>query len=272
MISVIIPTYKNKEILLKNLKHNLRFLNSVEIIVINDDPKESLKDYLLKKKIILIENKKNLGFGQSVNLGVQKARNQFVMLLNTDVRLINNSYKSAIKFFIKDPSLFAVAFAQKEKNGDLVGKNEIYWQQGMIFHKKANNLIFGETAWAEGGACLIDRNKFVRLGGFDPIYYPFYWEDIDLSYRAKKAGYKIIFDPTIKVIHHHESTIGKYYPQFFIEKVAFRNQLLFIWKNINDPKKKLSHFLYLPYHLLRYIVTGKINYLLGFIEAVKKII
>jgi len=87
MISVIIPTYRNKKLLIDNLKHNLLYLKDCEIIVVNDDPGESLKNLIDSrrslprtpirggndrggrgndKKIILIENKKNLGFGQSI--------------------------------------------------------------------------------------------------------------------------------------------------------------------------------------------------------------
>ncbi|PJE58197.1 MAG: glycosyltransferase family 2 protein, partial [Candidatus Portnoybacteria bacterium CG10_big_fil_rev_8_21_14_0_10_36_7] len=45
------------------------------------------------------------------------------------------------------------------------------------------------------------------LNGFDELYSPFYWEDIDLSYRAWKTGYTVLFDPQVLVEHHHETTI-----------------------------------------------------------------
>lgn len=270
MISVIIPTYKNKAILLKNLRHNVSYLKDCEIIVVNDDPEESLKSNLKEfKNINLIENKKNLGFGTSVNRGIGRTKNKLVMLINSDVVLNNMSYQIAINHFKKNPTLFAVGFAQKEKDGTIVGKNQTYWQKGMFMHRRADDLFLGETAWAEGGACIIDREKFLKLDGFDPIYSPFYWEDIDLSFRAKKAGYQVIFDPKIQVEHHHESTIGKYFRKDDIQKIAFRNQLIFIWKNIAEPKQKLSHFLFLPYHLLRYTLVRNKEFLLGFIEAIR---
>ena len=52
---------------------------------------------------------------------------------------------------------------------------------------------------------------WLKLGGMDTLYSPFYWEDIDLSYRAWKSGYQILYDPNIIVEHHHESTIAKYF-------------------------------------------------------------
>ena len=64
----------------------------------------------------LVQNKTNVGFGKSINNGVVKATRDLILLLNDDVVLINDNYKNALKLFDKDPQLFAVSFAQKEKN------------------------------------------------------------------------------------------------------------------------------------------------------------
>ena len=269
MISVVIPAYKNHNEFLKKLKNNLSYLNNCEIIIVNDNPEKSLKQELKPfKNIILLENKKNLGFSQTINHGVAKAKEEYVMLLNDDVVLHDESFLAAVKYFKKDPQLFAVSFSQKEKDGSIVGKNVVYWKNGLFFHQKADNLTFGDNGWAEGGACIIDKQKFQKLGGFDPIYSPFYWEDIDLCYRAKKAGYKILFDPNIMVEHHHESTIGKYFSKDYVKTIAFRNQFLFIWKNIRGGKI-LSHFLFLPFNLVYYIFKREIAFIKGFFAAIK---
>ncbi len=265
-ISVIIPVYKNRELFIKNLRHNLKFLEGCEIIIVNDDPLKSLDNDLKDlRKVILLENKKNLGFGQSINEGVKQAHNNYIMLLNSDVVLKNNSYKIALEYFKENQTLFAVSFAQKEKNGAIVGKNKIYWNKGFLHHCQANNLAAGYNAWAEGGACIIDKEKFEKLGGFDPIYKPFYWEDIDLSYRAWKSGYQILFAPNILVEHHHESTIGRYFSKRYIEQIAYRNQLFFIWKNINNPILIKNHLLNL-FAYLRYP-----NFIVAFLKALIKI-
>jgi GT2 family glycosyltransferase len=269
MISVVIPTYKNQSEFLKKLKNNLPYLENCEIVIVNDNPEESLKHELKQfQNIILLENKKNLGFGQTVNRGVAKAKGELIMLLNDDVIFHNESFLNAIKYFKENPQLFAVSFAQKEKDGSIVGKNKTFWRNGLFFHQKADDLTFGDNDWAEGGACLVDKQKFQQLGGFDPIYSPFYWEDIDLSYRAKKAGYKIFFDPNITVDHHHESTIGKYFSKDYVKTIAFRNQFLFIWKNIHG-EKIVSHFLFLPFNLVYYIFKGEIAFVKGFFAAIK---
>ncbi len=266
-LSVVIPTYKNKNLLFENLNNNLPFLKDCEIIVVNDDPEESLKK--THPKLILLENQKNLGFWESVNRGVRKAKSEFVMLLNNDVKLLNDNYKIALKHFEKDKNLFAVSFAQKEKDNSIIGKNRIYWRAGMFYHAKVNNLTFGSNAWAEGGACIIDKEKFLALSGFDPLYSPFYWEDIDLSYRAYKRGWSVVFDPNIKVDHQHESTICKYFEKPMVKTIAYRNQFIFIWKNITDWSLFLSHLFFLPYNLIYFLLKGEREFLTGFFRAIK---
>lgn len=270
-ISVVIPVYKKIEEFKKNLKHNVKFLNNCEIIIVNDDPSESLAPHLADfKDITLIENKKNIGFGSTVNVGVKDAKYPFILLLNSDVVLENDNYKNALDHFT-DKTIFAVSFAQKEKNGEMVGKNKIFWKKGFFQHSKATDLVFGINGWAEGGSCLIDTSKFKNLHGFDPLYTPFYWEDIDLSYRAWLHGYKVLFDPSVIVQHHHESTIGSFFKKKAIDKIAFRNQLLFIWKNISDPLLLISHIFYLKLFILKSVLKGDFTFVTSYLQAVEKL-
>lgn len=258
MISVVIPVYKKVGMFLKNLKHNLPFMKDCEVIVVNDDPQESIKKQLDNSPILLIENKKNLGFGGAVNVGVKKARKRYVMLLNSDVILDDDSFRLALDHFKKNKKLFAVSFAQKEKGGSLVGKNTIFWKKGFIQHSAAADIKEGISAWAEGGACIIDKQKFSEFGGFDEIYSPFYWEDIDLSYRAWKSGYEILFDPKIVVEHFHESTIGSYFRPEVIKTISYRNQFIFMWKNISDRPLIWKHLLLLNLNLFLHLLKGDV--------------
>lgn len=271
MITVVIPAYKKTDLLVKNLKKNIAFLRNCEIIVVNDDPEASIKRDLKEFSIKLLENKQNLGFGGSINKGVERAKNKYVMLLNTDVVLHDNSFIKALQYFKKNHNLFAVSFAQEELDMSVVGKNKIYFKNGFFHHKKAGDLLPGKNAWAEGGACIIDREKFLRLGGFDLLYSPFYWEDIDVSYRAWKSGYEIFFTPQIKVEHHHESTIGSFFSKKTINTIAYRNQLIFIWKNITDLNLLILHILLFLPNMIYYLLKQDIIFLKSFLLALNKL-
>lgn len=254
----------------KNLHHNLKFLTDQQIIVINDDPTTSVAaKFKAFSDIKLIENSTNLGFGEAVNQGVNQTDGNYILLLNSDVILRNQSYLSAIKHFEQNPDIFAVSFAQLENEQKIVGKNRFYWAEGFFQHASAPNLSYGITGWAEGGSCLLDKQKFINLGGFDNIYSPFYWEDVDLSYRAWKNGYKVLFDPEILVEHHHQSTIRSYFDSIHIEKIAFRNQLLFIAKNIQDQDLVNDFKKHVYGYVLKNWLKGKWHVVIGFFAAQK---
>lgn len=271
MISVVIPVYKKTALFLRNLKHNIPFMQNCEVIVVNDDPQESIRKHLVSLSVILIENKRNFGFGGAVNVGVKKTSNRFVMLLNSDVALDNDSFKTALQHFKKNKDLFAVSFAQKEKDGSVVGKNIIFWKNGFLQHRAASDLKPGINAWAEGGACIFDKEKFNQLDGFDEIYSPFYWEDVDLSYRAWKRGFTVLFDPKIVVEHFHESTIGSYFSPKTIKAIAYRNQFLFVWKNITDRQLLWKHLLLLKPNLLIMFFKGNAQLTKGYFLALQKL-
>jgi len=266
MISVVIPHYKDREKLYTNLKHNLPFLKGCEIIVINDFPDVPLKEEIGKMlpEVKVIENEKNMGFAGAVVVGISTVKNRFVLLLNNDVLLNNDSFQKALNHFEEDKNLFAVSFRQTEKNGEFVGRNTIVWNKGFLQHAKADATKSGINGWAEGGSMLFDKKKYDKINGFDALFSPFYWEDIDLSYRAWKAGYTILFDANITVQHHHESTIAAHFRSSQIKTIAYRNQFITIWKNISDGKMVGEHLLYLIKNLAIYSCKGEGEFARGF--------
>lgn len=270
-ISVVIPTYKKVDQLIRNLAHNLRFLTTEEVIVVNDDPQKSIQDDLHEfPEIRLIENSVNKGFSGAVNTGISFAGASHVMLLNSDVKLKDGNWKLALDHFQGNRNLFAVAFAQEEDNGTIHGKNRIFWKEGMFYHDFASDTSMGRTAWAEAGAAVFDLTKLKKLGLFDEAYSPFYWEDIDLSYRAWKAGFEVLFDPGIVVEHKHESTISSFFQKRDVERTAFRNQFYFIHKNITDPDLKKEYQRNLMKNLARLAVKGSLHGVNAYIQSLQK--
>jgi GT2 family glycosyltransferase len=249
-ISIIIPVYKNYEMFYKFLEINKKYFDGCEVIVMNDYPGENITGQVKKiySEVTVVNNRKNLGFAGNVNAGVLKSTRNYVLLMNSDVLLKDNSFLTSLEYFKTDSKLFAVGFSQVEKDGKKVGANKGFFKNGLINHqaapqpKKDASINF----WAEGGSSIFKKKIFVELGLLDELYNPFYWEDIDLSYRAWRSGYKILFAPNIEVEHRHESTIGKYFDKSKILKTAFRNQLIFLWKNLTDGDLFIKHLLSLP--------------------------
>lgn len=251
MLSVIIPVYKNTPSFLKLLKHNLKYLKNTELIIINDNPKENLSLAVKKiaPKALLINNPQNYGFAKSMNLGIKQAKGDYLLFLNSDVKLLDNHFLSGVNEF-QNPKLFALTFAQVEKDGHITGANQGRFYQGLFHHQERQSKTVSQNLWPEGGSSLVRKQYFNELGGFDEIYSPFYWEDVDLGYRAQKQGWLTLFYPLIKVEHHHQTTIAKYFSQSKIKTIAFRNQFLFVWKNM-PLSQQIQHLFYLPILLLQ---------------------
>lgn len=268
-LSIVIPVYKQVDQFIANLNYYHTLLDGIEVIIVNDDPEQSIFDPLLPfKHVKLIENKKNLGFAGAVNTGIRATTRQYVMLLNSDVKLLSKSYRRAFEQFYKHPVTFAVGFGQRQHDGSIVGRNRIKWRTGMFQHYGSDCKTFGYTAWAEGGACMIDKSKLDFIGYFDEIYSPFYWEDIDLSYRAWKSGYYVYYDPEILVEHNHETTIKNEFKSADIERIAFRNQFLFMKSNITDASLKTDHFVSLLPNMAYYTLwKRKLSFFSGFLAS-----
>jgi len=213
-----------------------------------------------------------MGFARTANKGVNESKGELVALLNSDVAPRKNSV-TAVSSYFNDRNVFAVGLCDfsHEKNRIVKrGRGGAKFNRGFVYHF-AMPIKKGETFWVSGGSGVFDRQKFLDLGGFDPIFAPFYWEDIDLSFRALQKGYKCIFETDAQVDHFHEKgAIKKSSSPFFIKVVAYRNQFLFVWKNIDNYFLIIQHILWLPYHITRTAFFLDFAFHLGFLWAMAR--
>ena len=274
-ISVVIPTYNGLSLLKKNIQSVFDDLSSGdELIIVDDASTDSTKRYLCKTfqlsieamgedkrgefeiflgnfqdiEVKLIVNQKNLRFAQSCNRGVEEAANSLIFLINNDVALTNDVSLRLREQFISNPTLFAVGCYEKEpsKGEVLGGKNKLWFERGLYHHSRADDYSTGFTAWASGGSAMFSRDKWLELKGFDNNYYPAYWEDIDLSMKAKKRGWQILFLESAKVIHDHESTNKTAFEEAELQKISWKNADYFTWKH-SGLLQKFQFLLYRPY-------------------------
>lgn len=287
-ISIIIPNYNGNELLKKNLPTVLNVKGMEEIIVVDDGSTDESVSYIKDQihqlaekfesfnstqgknaKLKIIENEKNLGFSSTVNRGVKEAKGEIIVLLNTDVSPEPDFLKPLLSRF-SNPQIFAVGCLDKSiESGKTIlrGRGVGRWQRGFVIHERGE-VDKTDTLWVSGGSGAFRKDLWEKLGGFDPLYNPFYWEDIDLSYRAQKAGYKVFFEPKSIVIHRHEEGVIKSgYHNFKIMTIAYRNQFIFHWKNITDLDKRFTHLVWLPFYLLAALIRGDFAFILGFLEA-----
>jgi GT2 family glycosyltransferase len=278
-ISVIIPNYNGESLLKDNLEKVVSELNTyklgkAEIIVVDDASSDESVIYLndfvkTHDNFKVVVNKNNLGFAPTVNLGVKAASGEIIILLNTDVYPEIGFLQPLLKHF-SDEKVFAVGCLDRsvEDNGIILrGRGLGEWKRGFLVHRRGE-VDKTNTLWVSGGSSAFRKSIWEKLGGMNELFAPFYWEDIDLSYRALKSGYKVLFEPKSIVVHEHEKgAIKNKYSDFKINKIAYRNQFIFIWGNMTDISLKLMHILWLPIHLVRAITRSDWAFCLGFFEA-----
>jgi GT2 family glycosyltransferase len=281
-ISVIIPNFNGEMLLKKNIpavitavkEYATHTTDIAEIIIVDDNSSDAsvsiIRDVVAANKdISIIEKQKNEGFASAVNTGVSHAKGEIVILLNTDVSPKKDFLLPLVTHFSK-PEVFAVGCVDESVEGGKVvlrGRGIGHWERGFLVHEKGE-LEASNTLWVSGGSGAFRRDMWNKLQGMDTIYNPFYWEDIDLSYRALKAGYKIFIEQKSRVTHiHSEGVIKKTFSKQHINEIAYRNQILFVWKNITDYSLLVDHVLWLPLHLGSAILRRDTAFLKGFLMA-----
>jgi GT2 family glycosyltransferase len=247
-ISVIIPNWNGRKLLEKNLPAVLA-TKPDEVIVVDDASPDESNEFLKKNypEVKIVKHKKNLGFSAACNSGARDAKGEIIVIFNLDVVPEKDSLEKILPDF-EDEKVFAVSFNEPQWSWA-----RILWKKGTVEHQPGPKIKKTHlSAWASGGSAGFRKSIWEKLGGFDNIYKPFYWEDIDLSYRAWKRGYQVLWEPKAVVHHKHEAIIGKHYSKKYINFISERNRLLFIWKNIGNPKMIIEH----KFHLTKRLLTS----------------
>ncbi len=254
-LSVVIPTWNGRELLEKFLPSVVRaagFHPDNEVIVVDNASQDGTVEMVRERfpGVRLLRLERNLGFGGGNNAGVRAARNKVVVVLNNDMRVEPDSLRRLLEGFT-DAGVFAVSaqifFLDREKRREETGLIEGRFERGFFRLGHLVEEVAGlyPTFYAGGGSTAYDRAKFLELGGFDPLFHPFYVEDADLSYNAWKRGWKVLYHPGAAVHHEHRGTIGKRFSPARIDAILKKNHTLLVWKNVHRWSWLAEHFFFL---------------------------
>ncbi|MEC7641472.1 MAG: glycosyltransferase family 2 protein [Nitrospinota bacterium] len=245
-----------------------------EIMVIDDcSTDNSLK--MLEKEFPTIRRErtpKNLGFQKANNYAVKLATSRIVMPMNNDIKLDEQGLFYLAKHF-DNGETFAVSgkFFDFDQTTFLYGNRGGYFCQGHFHLYEKPPEDESQTLFACGGAFMVDRKRYLELGGFEPMYHPLYYEEIDLSYRALKRGWEVRYEPKAIAYHKVQGTITKQEKRRRIELISARNNYLFVWKNILDPAMTVSFLFYIPLFLIRDLFRLKSRFWIAFFMALQRL-
>jgi O-antigen biosynthesis protein len=251
--SIVIPNWNGRDLLEKYLPSVIASTEKhpgSEIIVVDNGSDDGSAAFVRERfpQVRVLVLPRNLGFGGGSNAGFRAAKNDIVVLLNSDMR-VERDFLAPLLAGFQDENTFAVScqifFSDPAKVREETGLTEGWWQQGSLRVRHRVEPEIGELFpcfYGGGGSCAFDRRKFLELGGFDELLKPFYLEDTDLGYLAWKRGWKVLYQPASIVYHEHRGTIGKRFSDDYIQSILKKNFLLFTWKNIHDWRRLIAHF------------------------------
>lgn len=232
-------------------------LQNTEIIVADnastDESVEVLKTRFPEVKIIALE--KNYGFAEGYNQALKQVQADYIVLLNTDVKVSENWLQPILSRFEQNPDIAAIqpkirsynSPGQFEYAGAAGGFIDTYgypFCRGRILNVVENDTNqydeYSPVFWATGACMFVRADLFEKAGGFDSDFWA-HMEEIDLCWRLKNMGYKIMYEPESVVYHLGGGTLSYGSPQKIY--LNFRNNLFMLFKNLPNNKFKRLFFL-----------------------------
>ena len=218
--SIIIPVYGQLPALL-NCLDSLAIQTSkytIEIIVVDDaSPSESQVSKIASVPWIRDVNTKiNQGFISACNHGASCARGRFFIFLNSDTRVVHGWLDELIGSFNTFPK--AGLIGSKLINDDLTLQEAggILWRDGTAWNFGRGDLAWRpeysyarEVDYCSGASIAVRSDVWSNVDGFDKIYFPAYFEDTDLAFRVRRAGFEVWLQPLSLVVHYEGKTHGR---------------------------------------------------------------
>ncbi len=284
LISVVIVNYNVKEYLAQALHSLQRALKGIphEIFVVDNASVDGSPAYIRKHfpEVHLLESKKNLGFARANNLALQKVSGEYVVLINPDTVVQEDTFHKLLQFFKQTPDASAatckiinpdgtfsvdcrhaiptpmIAFWKVTGLSRIFPRSRIFGQYNLTYLDP--NEIYAVPA-ISGSFMMIKKKVLDTVGHFDERFF-MYCEDIDLCHRINLAGYKIYYVPTTQIIHYKGESTKKNNLDYVI---TFNKALYQFFQKYYAPK---SLFLFRWIIVLGIVVRGILIYLKHFME------
>ena len=248
-LTIIIPNFNGRHLLERNLPAVIaatkKYPGKSRILVVDDasqdDSSVMLKDNFSNVDVVC--HKINLGFAEAATTGIRECKTEFLILLNSDV-IPEESFINPLIMHLQKPDVFSVSPLIVDEYSNV---SKYSWNKRQILKGKLVSTPWRlaeaiksaqegelESLYASGGSMALKKSMFEKLEGFDPIFKPFYKEDVDLGIRAWLKGWRTIFEPKSVVVH--EEGRGSILENIQRETVRYtrqRNSFLLEWIHLS---------------------------------------
>jgi GT2 family glycosyltransferase len=283
-VSVIVLNYNGASIIARAVRADLAEARKVhpasEVTVVDNASTDGSADIVRRKfpKVRVLPVQRNR-FLHAFNDAIRLARNDAVILINNDMipqpgcfsrlmaALTPGVFSVGPKILWPDRKTINFAYARPRFwrgffSVERVGADER--DEGQCDFERPIMSLYPPIASA------FDRKKLLQLGGFDAIYDPAYWEDVDLGYSAWKRGWRTLYDSKAVTVHDHQRTIEKGNKKSDVLYWINKNKHLFIIKNISDNGMRAQYALALPFIVAAGTARHGPAFLWGFLGAARR--
>ena len=293
-LSLIIVNWNTIELLEDCLMSIFKFTKNVsfEVIVVDNGSKDGSQAMVRKKfpQIKLIPNKDNLGFAKANNQGIKLAKGKYILLLNSDTYLIENSFKKLLDkarsigegLGVLGPLLLNEDKSIQQSVGFFPHLPQIFWWMSFVDDLPGGTILKPyhvdhdafyknrhEVDWVTGAAFLIPRKVVDKIGMLDEKIF-MYGEDFEWCFRIKKAGFKVYFSPAAKIVHIGGGSVNKIRTNAFVGE--FRGLEYFYKKYKGRFSLQILRLLLKMGTLLRiaaFVIVGRTKTAKSYVEVFK---
>lgn len=230
-LSIIIVNYNVKEFLANLFDTLYKALEGIEseIIVVDNDSRDGSQEYIKQNhpSVKLLEMRENLGFSKANNVGLKIAKGKYLLLLNPDTLVREDTFKTMMEAMDKDDSIGMAGCKILNPDGTLqlacrrsfpspwvsfcriTGLSSLFPNSKLFARYNLTYLNEDESYEVDaisGSFMMLKREVYERIGGLDESYF-MYGEDLDWCFRVQKSGYKVYYIHSTQIIHYKgEST------------------------------------------------------------------
>jgi GT2 family glycosyltransferase len=219
VVSIIIPVFNNWAFTFACLGSIQEFTDGLAYeVIVSDNASTDETAEMMKwiEGVTYSRNDQNLGFIGSCNKGATRARGEFLLFLNNDTVVTPGWLDWLLATFHDVPGTglagakLVFPDGRLQDAGGAIWNDASGWNYGKFRdpdHPRYN--FVREVDYCTGACIMVPRALFERFGGFDTLYKPAYYEDTDLAFKIREAGYKVVYQPLSKVVHYEGLTHGR---------------------------------------------------------------
>ncbi|MGC9270883.1 glycosyltransferase [Acidiphilium sp.] len=245
LVSVIIPVHDHFNLTYDCIASIARARPTcpIEIIIVDDASRDEtmVASLIFTGAIRIIRLTANEGFIAAANTGAAAARGEYLFFLNNDTLVHDRWLDALVETFANTPgvgvagSRLLFADGRLQEAGGIVWRLGDAWNWGRGQDAAAPRFNYLRDAdYVSGAALMLPRALFSRLGGFDPIYRPAYYEDTDLCFKIRALGLRVVVQPASTITHLEGASHGTDPAGTGIKRYQAINNRVFFnrWKTI----------------------------------------